>query len=185
MASTDARRIDAVAYGVHRRGGVPLMIDATLRSVVSRDGVPHARAARQGGSTFARAYADKLSTYGDLAASPQCQFVCVAAETGGRFDTHSRDLVTDLVEGRAMGCRSAISRSLQAGWRRRIWGVLSVGLQRVVASSLGSAPAETDSLDFPGDVFGDTPLPRPVDDVHILECLRDPPAVSGLGLPFI
>jgi len=182
VASDDARRIDAVAHGVHGRGGLPLVMDCTLRGVLTREGQPHPRADREGGSTFARAYADKLRPaplgYGDLASSSQCCFEVLAAELGGRFDANTRALVADLAAGRAEGARPSVRRSMLAGWRRRLWGVLSVGLQRVVAESL--VPADSDEAAAEVSAFHYGRAPR-VDAVHVLEVLREVPAVSGLG----
>ena len=184
VGSADPRRVDAVAHGVRGCGGLPLLVDATLRGVLSREGAPHARADRVGGSTFAHAYADKEATYGDLARSLQCMFTCVAAELGGRFDRNSCELVAALASGRAEGARVSVRQSLLAGWRRRLWGVLSVGLQRAVAESLAVTVEEAaeDAEWRRRWLQRAAGLDEPVDAVSVLELYREAPGVSGMPL---
>ena len=59
VAVTDGRQIDAHATGLRVRRGLPLCIDATLRSVLTRGGDP-IPGASTGASSFAEARADKI-----------------------------------------------------------------------------------------------------------------------------
>ena len=142
VAETDTRRLDVAAYGLDVRGGLPLLLDATLRSPFSREGVPHPGAATVSGSTFAAAYGDKLRVYRDVAGSGQVAFVVVAAEVFGRFCANSRQLVGELVRAHCQDAGRVLRRRLELGWHRRWWGLLSVAVQVAVAGSIvPDAPA--------------------------------------------
>ena len=140
IASDDRRRLDVAAYGLEVRGGLPLVLDATLRSPFSREGVPRPGAATVNGATFPGAYADKHRVYGrDVAVSGQVAFVVVAAEVFGRFDTHASQLVDELARAHVDRTNRVLRRRLLLGWKRRWWSVLSVALQVSVAESIAPA----------------------------------------------
>ena len=157
-----------------------MLLDATLRSPFTREGVPRPGAATVSGSTFAGAYGDKMRVYGrDVAVSGQCAFIVLAVEVFGRFDDHSRDLVRDLVRAHCHEASSVLRRRLELGWHRRWWGLLSVAVQNAVAGSI--VPAAPAFAEEEGRL-----LPRhriAHDHCTILEADHDgPPDVSMLPL---
>ena len=179
MPETDTRRLDVAAYGLDVRGGLPLLLDATLRSPFTREGVPRSGAATVSGSTFAGAYGDKMRVYGrDVAASGQVAFVVVATEVFGRFDDNARLLVSDLVRAHCQDATPVLRRRLELGWHRRWWGLLSVAAQVAVAGSIVPAAPEFEE--------GEGRLPfrlRPSHDHRsLLEAEHEGPAVSRLPL---
>ena len=176
VAETDTRRLDVAAYGLDVRGGLPLLLDATLRSPFSREGVPHPGAATVSGSTFAAAYGDKSRVYHDVATSGQVAFVVVAAEVFGRFCENSRQLVRDLVRAHCQDAGRVLRRRLELGWHRRWWNLLSVAVQVAVAGSI--VPAAPAFEEEEGRL-----LPRlraTHDDRSLLEADHDAPEVSRL-----
>lgn len=62
ITQEDRRRLDVAAYGLEVRGGLPLLLDATLRSPFTGTGEVRSMAATVNGATFPGAYADKAST---------------------------------------------------------------------------------------------------------------------------
>ena len=134
----DFRRLDAAAYGLPGRD-LPLLIDATLRSPLSKNGQPRPGAATIPGSTFAAAYSEKAAEYPDVANSGQCTFRVLAAEVFGRFDEPSRTLITELSHAHVQGERRIMRRRLQLIYHRRWWGILSVAVQKAMAESLVSS----------------------------------------------
>ena len=60
----------------------------------------------------------------------------MAAEVFGRFDDHSRDLLSELVRAHCAGTTPILRRRLELGWQRRWWSLLSVAVQVAVAASI-------------------------------------------------
>ena len=108
---------------------------------------------------------------GDLFESSQVEFLVLAAETGGRVDDRSRELVRDLARARVAGEREVLQRSLLLGWTRRLWGLLSVGLQRVCAQSVAIQPDRSAGVCDSGGA---------VDLARVLEEAYEIPEVSRL-----
>ena len=115
---------------------------------------------------------------GDVAASGQVAFVVVAAEVFGRFDDHSRLLISDLVRAHCQDASPVLRRRLELGWHRRWWGLLSVAVQVAVAGSIVPATPEFEEEE------GRLPLRlRPSHDHRsLLEADHEGPAVSRLPL---
>jgi hypothetical protein len=178
VPATDRRQLDVVAYGLDARGGLPLALDATLRSPFTSAGVPRALAATISGSTFAGAYADKDRVYRDVAGSGQVAFVVVAAEVFGRFDDNSRSLVRELVRAHCQDAGPILRRRLELGWHRRWWALLSVAVQVSVAASM----LPTASAFEEGEGRLPTRLRVHHDHLSLLEADHEPPEVSRLPL---
>ena len=179
IASDDRRRLDVAAYGLEVRGGLPLLLDATLRSPFTSAGVPRPLAASVNGSTFLGAYADKHRVYGrDVAVSGQVALVVVAAEVFGRFDAHSSQLVGELARAHVSNTNPVLRRRLLLGWTRRWWAVLSVALQVSVAESI--APAAPPFEEREGRLPPRVRLGH--DHVSLMEVEHEAPEVSRLPL---
>ena len=183
IAPGDRRRLDVAAYGLEVRGGLPLVLDATLRSPFTGHGAVRSMAATVNGSTFAGAYADKHRVYGnDVAGCGQVAFVVVAAEVFGRFDENSRELVQDLVRAHCEDTCLTLRRRLKLGWSRRWWALLSVALQVAVAASIApNAPAFEEAPEGSGRL---APWHRAAHDhVTLLEAEHEGPEVGESRLP--
>ena len=135
IAPNDTRRLDVAAYGLPDRD-LPLLIDCTLRTPLTGQGVPRGGAASIPGSTFSAAYGAKFNEYRAIAESGQCQFLVLAAEVFGRFDDPSRRLVASLARAKVQSLRPILRRRMELVWHRRFWGFLSTAVQAAVADCL-------------------------------------------------
>jgi len=139
LPASDGRNIDAWATGLPIRQGLPLAVDATVRSVLTGDGRVRPGVAH-GGSTFPAALRDKLATYPELgpggALAGRVCFVVAAVELGGRWHPDACSLVKELTAAVAARQAPLLRRSSQLALSRRWWGILSCAVQRAFAASL-------------------------------------------------
>ena len=147
-------------------GGLPLCADATIVSPISVEGVPHPGCAEDADAVFAAAIREKRNTYRDLVESNRCEFLVLAAGTGGRWHEDYIHLVTALARHRAASEPAVLRRSMQLAFQRRWWSLLSVALHNSIATALDP------TLDIAEGTF-------PVASA-IGVWVRDPPAVSSL-----
>ena len=165
----DQRRIDFAVYGLPICGGLPLCVDATIVSPISAEGVPHPSCTTDHDAVFVAAYRDKFETYSDLVASDRCQFIVLAAGTGGRWSPDLVWFMRELAKFRAESEPAILRRSMEAAFLRRWWSLLSVALHGSIAAALDPSVDVADGL-FPiADAI----------DVWV----RDPPDISALGFP--
>ena len=168
----DTRQLDLVAWGL-RGFGRPVCGDATIRSPLHRDGTPWRGAPDTDGATFARAIRDKRNAYPELAGpNPYGDLTVLACETGGRWHATALGMVARLVATRTQTVPPLLRRAAAQAFHRRWWSLLSVALQRTVATSL---------LDHPGlgCMPGSGPAP-PLGDVF--HAALDPATASRLPL---
>ena len=102
----------------------------------------------------------------DLVESNRCEFLVLAAGTGGRWHEDCIRLVTALARYRAASEPAVLRRSMQLAFQRRWWSLLSVALHNSIATALDP------TLDIAEDTF---PVASAID-----VWVRDPPAVSSL-----
>jgi len=155
----DSRQLDFVAWGL-RGFGLPVCGDATIVSPLHRDGTPWAGAPDMDGASFTRALRAKEAAYPELAAAnPYGKLTVLACETGGRWHDTARGMVSQLVNTRVLNVPPLLRRAARLAYHRRWWCLLSVALQRTVATSL---------LDHPGlgCVPGTGPAPPLGDVLH-------------------
>ena len=164
--ATDARRLDFAVFGLPIFGGLSLCADATIVSPISVEGVPHPGCAEDADAVFAAAIREKRNTYRDLVESNRCEFLVLAAGTGGRRHEDCIHLVTALARHRAASAPAVLRRSMQLAFQRRWWSLLSVALHNSIATALDP------TLDIAEGTF---PVASAID-----VWVRDPPAVSSL-----
>ena len=140
----DQRRLDGVVSGLPIYQGLPLVLDATIRSPLTSQGVPIPRADVENGATFVKARADKRQAYPELFASDRCRFITCTTETGGRFCSESVNLVRALVAHRSERAPRMLRKSTQAAISRRFWSLLSVAAIKGIAQSLEPFVGEAD-----------------------------------------
>jgi hypothetical protein len=133
---SDTRCLDFLFDAFEAYGALPILGDATARSPVSAQGVPHPGAAETAGSTFPRARQDKEQKYGDVIESRRVALVVFACETGGRWSQESLDLVRALSHWKVRELPPLLRTSFRMAYLRRWWGLLSCTLQDAVAASL-------------------------------------------------
>ena len=118
-------------------GGRTIVGDATLRSPLSGNGIPHGGAATTDGFIFAQARRDKADAYPELAReSARHKFLMLGTEVGGRFSEECVDLVRKLVDFKARLVSVDDSQLFKLIYWRRWWGILSTATQRAVAMNL-------------------------------------------------
>ena len=81
-------------------GGSQLAIDMTLRSCLTREGLPRPRSDWQNGVTAESARGDKERKYPELASGTRCRLVVLAIEVGGRFSDDTIYFIRQLVATR-------------------------------------------------------------------------------------
>ena len=134
----DSRSLDLVLRGILGLGGVPVVVDVTVRSPVRGDGSLRTPETAQTRGVSARyALADKERKYGDvMAASHRCRFMVVVAETGGFLCDSSQQLIRKVVKATVEKRDEAVRLSYRARVMRQVLSTLSVGLQKVVAQNI-------------------------------------------------
>ena len=100
-------------------------------------GEPHGAAATIDGATFPQARRDKAGAYPELVQDSSChKFIVLGSEVGGRFSHECVDLVRQLINNKAQHLGDIDTKAFRLIYARRWWGILSVAVQRAVASNL-------------------------------------------------
>ena len=168
----DTRQLDFVAWGL-RGFGRPICGDATIVSPLHRDGTPFPHTPDADDASFARAIRHKENTYPELAGpNPYGDLTVLACEVGGRWHSTARGMVSRLVEAKTQSVFPILRRAARLAYHRRWWTLLSVALQRTVATNL---------LDHPrlGAMPGAGPTPKLGE---VLQDTWDSPEFSRLPL---
>ena len=134
----DRRRLDLVVYGASARGDA-LCCDATLVSLLRRDGRATARAADIDGAALERARRRKARVYPELGRHGT-QLVVLGCKVGGRWDDQAVAFVRRLARLRSRQAPPLLRAAARAAYSRRWWGLLSVAVQDAVAATLLGAP---------------------------------------------
>ena len=152
----DDREVEAVAFGLPLRGGVPIFVDITLVSPVRANGLPAHRADTVNGAAAAEAEHRKQVKYPELVASADAHLEVVALETGGRWSQASAAFVSELAWARA-GAAPALLRAAAAHARIARWtAILAVAAQGALAASLlGHEPGLAAGRDGEGPLLSD------------------------------
>ena len=124
----DRRRLDFVVYGATSNGEA-LCCDATLVSPLTRAGRPVP------GADAVAARRRKVARYPELTRGGPQRLVVLAAEVGGRWSDECPQFLRTLLRLRVQRAPPPLRAAAAQGWARRWWSVLSVALQRAVASS--------------------------------------------------
>ena len=153
----DRRRLDFVVYGATSRGEA-LCCDATLVSPLTRAGRPVPGADARAGVALVAARRRKVARCPELTRGGPQRLVVLAAEVGGRWSDECQQFLRTLLRLRVQRAPPPLRASAAQGWARRWWSVLSVALQRAVASSalgvwtMPPLPGAPDALPL-GDVL--------------------------------
>ena len=123
-----------VVYGA-TQGGEALCCDATLVSPLTRAGRPVPGADVRDGAALAAARRRKHARYPELLRGGPQRLVVLAAEVGGRWGEECQRFVRQLLRLRVQRAPATLRATAAQGWARRWWGLLSVAVQRAVAST--------------------------------------------------
>ena len=108
-----------------------------MGSALHADGTPHPGAMNIDGATITRLTRSKcISEYPDLATSPQLEYLVLACEEGGRWGPDQFRLVRDMVRLKVAPIHPLLRRSAALAYKRRWWGILSIGAQTVAADCI-------------------------------------------------
>ena len=132
----DQRRLDGVGWGLPILAGLPIVMDATIRSPLTGAGLPAPGSDRKDGATFPKARYDKNRAYPELHDSPACTFLTLACETGGRWSQEVSDLVGALTTYKSEQCSRALQKSTKLLYTRRFWQLLSVAAMKGITASV-------------------------------------------------
>ena len=135
-------------------------------SPLAAGGVPRPGCTEDAAAVFAAAIRDKRNTHRDLVDSNRCEFLVLAAGTGGRWHEDCIRLVTALARHRAASEPAVLRRYMQLALHRRWWSFLSVALHNSIATALDHTLIIAE---------GTFPVASAID-----VWVRDPPAVSSL-----
>ena len=138
--------------------GEALCCDATLVSPLTRAGRPVPGADARAGVALVAVRRRKVARYPELTRGGPQRLVVLAAEVGGRWSDECQQFLRTLLRLRVQRAPPPLRASAAQGWARRWWSVLSVALQRAVASSalgvwtMPPLPGAPDALPL-GDVL--------------------------------
>ena len=117
------------------------------------------RAADQDGAAVRNAERkNREQDYPDVEESPNAALLCLGVETFGRWSDHCVMLVLQLARAKARSANALLARSLEQGYSRRWWSLLSTAVQSCVAEGI-LRPAGADLL----EASEQAALPPPVD----------------------
>ena len=136
IARGDQRRLDGVGWGLPIFEGLPIVMDATIRSPLTGAGLPAPGSYRKDGATFRQARYDKRRAYPELHDSPACTFLTLSCETGGRWSKEVSDLVGALTTYKSEQYTRALRKSIKLLYTRRFWQLLSVAAMKGITASV-------------------------------------------------
>ena len=136
VPAEDGRRLDIIAPGLNVAHGLPLFIDVTVLSPVSRNGQPRPGTSNRGGRLLEIADVDNQLTYEPVVDSGLGALYCLGCEVYGRWGKPCIDLVQALVREKTRMLHPRIRRGTALGLQHRWWGILSISLQKAVARAM-------------------------------------------------
>ena len=133
----DGRRLDIVADGLTLWQGAQLAIDATMVSLLRRDGTFRPRAANHDGVVLEATRRRKEATCPELSGeNGRARLVVLAAEVGGRWNSETAQFITALANARAQEVPLVLQGRAQAAWARRWTAILACTAARAFCVSL-------------------------------------------------
>ena len=93
--------LDIIASGLNVARGLPLFVDVTVLSPVSRSGQPRPGTSNRGGRLLEAADADNQMTYAPVVESGLGALYSLGCEVFGRWSTSCIGLMTELVRERS------------------------------------------------------------------------------------
>ena len=120
--AADSRRLEVVADGLPLFHGAQLVIDTTMVSPLSREGVPHARCAEVDGAALEAARRRKERRYPELVGEDgRTRLVVLACEVGGRFSDECQHFLRQLSKAKVRGEPPLLQQRVRHAWLFR-WG---------------------------------------------------------------
>ena len=136
VPANDETAVEVLAAGLPLHHGAQLVVDITLRSVLTASGTARPNAAVEDGAICRRARQDKERKYFELLSGDQCRLVVVALEIGGRWSEEAMQFVDDLAAARARDAPPLLRRSAFLAWRKRWSRMIAISCARAFANSL-------------------------------------------------
>ena len=120
----DGRRLEVVAEGLSVFGGSQLALDATLVSVLQRDGTARGKADQVDGVALQAARKRKESTYTELHGNNgRTRLVIIAGEVAGRWSAETKGFLWILACEKSREVSKILQGTARAAWYRR-WSCL-------------------------------------------------------------
>ena len=143
------KAMEAPAYGLPLKAGVPIFVDITLVSSIRSDGSPIRGADITDGIAISKAKRQKRNhKYPELAASPDSCLQVVALEVGGRWSDNAVSFLRELAWAKARVAPSFLRAAAAYGWLNRWSNILAVAAQGSLAATLlGWEPASTEGFE--------------------------------------
>ena len=151
-SAEDGRRVDVVAYNLPVFGGVPICADATIVSVLHRDGSAWRGAAESDGVRLRAARKRKEVVYPELVDGDRGRLVVLGCEAGGRWAPEALRLLSRLAREHSKQAPAVLRHSARAAWHRRWMCAVSVAAQTALAASLAEPAALLSSCPTGGDI---------------------------------
>ena len=148
------RRLDLIVGTTSIARGLPLMCDVTVISPVTGTGCARASASTIDGGVFHAARRQNNRNYAEVTSSGLGCLCALDAEVYGRWRTNPLWIVLSLARERARGLPRRIRRGVRLRLESRWWGILSIGVQRLVAH----ACLRRHGVDL-GNAIGEHPVP--------------------------
>ena len=132
----DTRQLDLIMPNLNVARGLPLFCDLTIISPISRNGNPRSGTSNSGGKLLERADIDNRRTYAPVLDSGLRTLYCLGCKVYGRWSESCVELVPELARERCRGLNSRVRRGAALSLEHRWWGILSLTLQKAVASTI-------------------------------------------------
>ena len=129
VPASDGRQADVLVRGMSIGGGLPVVGDMCMGSVLHMDGSPHQGADEADGSAIDRMTRQKYNKYPELVLSDRVHYVVLACEEGGRWGPDVFKVVADLVKLKVAPLHSLLRRSAALAYTRKWWAILAMGAQ--------------------------------------------------------
>ena len=113
--------------------GLPLFIDVTVLSPLTRQGAPRGRTSARGCSLLEHARDENDDTYAEVISTGLGSLQCLGCEVFGRWGAQCVKLVPALARERSRGLHPRLRRGFALSLQNRWWDILGVALQRAVA----------------------------------------------------
>ena len=148
---TDTRRLDLISNGIAGVfSGACLFLDVTCVSPLTGRGEAVARASLVNSAALGRQdYRTWAVDYPDVANTPSAALLSLSFETYGRWGPHSFILLRQLARAKANNVSLILQASTRQAYMARWSSLLSIGLQRLVASAISSWRAANLVMQFP------------------------------------
>ena len=130
----DRRRMDLVVSGLGVAQGRPLFCDVTVVSPITRVGRPRPGTSNVGGCVLRTAERGNDATYRPVIETGLAALLCLGHEVYGRMGSQAVQVLPKLAAEKARFVHPRLRRGTALSYLARWSGMLSVALQKVVAT---------------------------------------------------